>query len=66
MSKLVIDQGLTIDEDVGDNNNLVGETIFSNTFKHRKKDHIIIMILDKRNLKFCLCQFQIENKIVEH
>ena len=52
MSKLVIDQGLTTDEDVGDSNNLVGETIFSNTFKHRKNDHIIIMILDKRNLKF--------------
>ena len=64
MSKLVIDQGLTIDEDVGDNNNLVGETIFSNTFKHRKKDHIIIMILDKRNLKFFfLFQFQFKTKL---
>ena len=66
MSKLVIDQGLTSDEDVDDSNNLVGETIFSNTLKHLKNDHIAIMILDKRNLKFCLFQFQIENKIVEH
>ena len=68
MSKLVIGQGLTSDEDVGDSNNLVGEMIFSNTFKHRKNDHIIIMILDKRNLKFFffLFQFQIQNKIAEH
>ena len=62
MSKLVIGQGLTSDEDVGDSNNLVGEMIFSNTFKHRKNDHIIIMILDKRNLKFFFFYFNFKFK----